>query len=149
MEAPLLVSNVPATEPDYLPVKSFKEAKLVFCTETVKLWNIAGPVALTSLFQYLTNTSTTIYADHLGDIELSSISLYNGVMASIYLGLLFGMSSSLGTLCGQAYGAGQIRYLGIYMQRSWIVLLFIYILLLPLYICHSNLKVLWPRRGHS
>lgn len=32
------------------------------------------------------------------------------------------MGSALETLCGQAYGAGQIDMLGIYMQRSWIVL---------------------------
>ncbi|PWA58837.1 multi antimicrobial extrusion protein [Artemisia annua] len=32
------------------------------------------------------------------------------------------MGSALETLCGQAYGAGNIKMLGIYLQRSWIVL---------------------------
>lgn len=32
------------------------------------------------------------------------------------------MGSALETLCGQAYGAGQLDMLGIYMQRSWIIL---------------------------
>ncbi|XP_076935223.1 protein DETOXIFICATION 29-like [Bidens hawaiensis] len=32
------------------------------------------------------------------------------------------MGSALETLCGQAYGAGKIELLGIYLQRSWIVL---------------------------
>ena len=32
------------------------------------------------------------------------------------------MGSALETLCGQAFGAGQLDMLGIYMQRSWIVL---------------------------
>ena len=32
------------------------------------------------------------------------------------------MGSALETLCGLAYGAGNIKMLGIYLQRSWIVL---------------------------
>lgn len=32
------------------------------------------------------------------------------------------MGSALETLCGQAYGAGQQNMLGIYMQRSWVIL---------------------------
>lgn len=32
------------------------------------------------------------------------------------------MGSALETLCGQAYGAGQLDMLGIYMQRSWVIL---------------------------
>ncbi|CAA6666532.1 unnamed protein product [Spirodela intermedia] len=34
------------------------------------------------------------------------------------------MGSALETLCGQAFGAGQVRMLGIYLQRSWIILIF-------------------------
>ena len=75
-------------EPDYLQVKSFKDAKFVFWTETVKIWKIAGPVALSSLFQFLTVTSINIYAGHLGDIVLSSLSVYHGVIGAIYYYLL-------------------------------------------------------------
>ena len=44
------------------------------------------------------------------------------------------MASALETLCGQAYGAKQYHMLGIYLQRSWVVLLIGSILLLPLFI---------------
>lgn len=44
------------------------------------------------------------------------------------------MGSALETLCGQAFGAGQVHMLGIYMQRSIIILFSTCILLLPLYI---------------
>ncbi|XP_048330954.1 protein DETOXIFICATION 27-like isoform X3 [Ziziphus jujuba] len=47
---------------------------------------------------------------------------------------ILGMASVLETLCGQAYGAKQYHMLGIYMQRSWIVLFFCAVLLLPLFI---------------
>lgn len=44
------------------------------------------------------------------------------------------MGSALETLCGQAYGAGQVYLLGIYMQRSWITLFVTCFLILPLHI---------------
>lgn len=44
------------------------------------------------------------------------------------------MASALETLCGQAYGAKQYHMLGIYLQRSWIVLSICSIILLPLFI---------------
>lgn len=44
------------------------------------------------------------------------------------------MGSALETLCGQAFGAGQVHMLGIYMQRSVIILFSACILILPLYI---------------
>lgn len=45
-----------------------------------------------------------------------------------------GMGSALETLCGQAFGAGQLRMLGIYMQRSWVILLTTACLLVPIYV---------------
>lgn len=45
-----------------------------------------------------------------------------------------GMGSALETLCGQAFGAGQIRMLGVYMQRSWVILLTTAAILVPIYV---------------
>lgn len=44
------------------------------------------------------------------------------------------MGSALETLCGQAFGAGQISMLGVYMQRSWIILTAACFAILPLYV---------------
>lgn len=44
------------------------------------------------------------------------------------------MGSALETLCGQAFGAGKIDMLGVYMQRSIIVLFSTCLLLVPLYV---------------
>ncbi|KAG4952479.1 hypothetical protein JHK84_045787 [Glycine max] len=134
METPLVIQKF-TSESDYLPVKSLKDLKFVLWTETVKIWRIAFPMALSALLQFLTISSTSIYAGHLGDIELSSISVYQGVISAIYFDLLFGMSSALVTLCGQAFGAGQIQSTCIYVQRSWIILTATCIILLPIYVC--------------
>ncbi|CAK9180821.1 unnamed protein product [Ilex paraguariensis] len=53
------------------------------------------------------------------------------------------MASALETLCGQAYGARQYYMLGVYLQRSWIVLLLCSIILTPVFIFTTPiLKVL-------
>lgn len=44
------------------------------------------------------------------------------------------MGSALETLCGQAFGAGRIRMLGVYMQRSWVILLTTACILVPVYV---------------
>lgn len=44
------------------------------------------------------------------------------------------MGSALETLCGQAFGAGKIDMLGVYMQRSMLVLFASSLLISPLYV---------------
>ncbi|XP_026458476.1 protein DETOXIFICATION 35-like [Papaver somniferum] len=57
-----------------------------------------------------------------------------------------GMGSALETLCGQAFSAGQTYMLGIYMQRSWIILLVSCIILTPIYLFATPvLKLLGQR----
>lgn len=56
------------------------------------------------------------------------------------------MSSALETLCGQAYGAGQVEMLGIYMQRSWLIMLVACICITPLYIYSTPLLKLLGQR---
>lgn len=56
------------------------------------------------------------------------------------------MASALETLCGQAFGAGELEMLGVYMQRSWIILTGTCVCLLPLYIYSAPvLKLLGQR----
>lgn len=44
------------------------------------------------------------------------------------------MGSALETLCGQAYGAGQLDMMGVYLQRSWIILITTALMLMFMYI---------------
>ncbi|KAJ6855277.1 protein DETOXIFICATION 29-like [Populus alba x Populus x berolinensis] len=50
-----------------------------------------------------------------------------------------GMGSALETLCGQAFGAGQLDMLGVYMQRSWLILNTTAVLLSLVYIFAAQL----------
>ncbi|WOH02698.1 hypothetical protein DCAR_0522087 [Daucus carota subsp. sativus] len=102
--------------------------------ESKKLWHIAGPSIFTRVTSYSMNIVTQAFAGHLGDLELASISIGNTVVLGFNFGLILGMASALETLCGQAFGAKKHHMLGIYLQRSWIVLFFCCVLLLPIYI---------------
>ncbi|KAE9609063.1 hypothetical protein Lal_00020283 [Lupinus albus] len=102
--------------------------------ETQKLWFIVGPSIFSRVASFTMNVITQAFAGHLGDVELASISIANTVIVGFNFGLLLGMASALETLCGQAFGAKRYHMLGIYMQRSWIVLFLCCFLLLPFYI---------------
>ena len=97
------------------------------------LWQIAGPVILTGVFQFLIGFVTVAFVGHIGKVELAAVSIVIGVIEGLGFGLLLGMGSALETLCGQAVGAGQLHTLGVYMQRSWIICLATAVALLPVY----------------
>ncbi|XP_004501679.1 protein DETOXIFICATION 27-like [Cicer arietinum] len=102
--------------------------------ETKKLWLIVGPSIFSRVASFTMNVVTQAFAGHLGDVQLASISIANAVIVGFNFGLLLGMASALETLCGQAFGAKRYNMLGIYLQRSWIVLFLCCFLLLPFYI---------------
>ena len=56
------------------------------------------------------------------------------------------MGSALETLCGQAFGAGQVRMLGVYLQRSWIILTVSCFVLLPSYLAATPILKLLGQR---
>lgn len=106
----------------------------MFWRETVKVWKIAGPIAFNIICQYGTNSITNIFVGHIGAVELSGVAIALSVIGTFSFGFMLGMGSALETLCGQAFGAGQVHLLGVYMQRSWIILWVTCIILLPIYI---------------
>ncbi|KAF4348930.1 hypothetical protein F8388_004648 [Cannabis sativa] len=111
--------------------------------ESKKLWHIVGPAIFSRIASYSMLVITQAFAGHLGDLELAAISIANNVIVGFDFGLLLGMASALETLCGQAYGAKKYYMLGVYMQRSWIVLSVCCVLLLPIYLFATPvLKVL-------
>ncbi|MFQ6640386.1 hypothetical protein Gotur_014332 [Gossypium turneri] len=91
--------------------------------KTKKLWVIVGPSIIIPVASYSMNIITQAFAGHLGDVQLAAISIANTAIVGFNFGLILGMASALETLCGQAFGAKQYHMLGLYMQRSWIVLL--------------------------
>ncbi|XP_062110398.1 protein DETOXIFICATION 30-like [Humulus lupulus] len=116
-------SSFTADADDIEPINDARSFFKEFSIETKKLWYIAGPAIFTSVCQYSLGAITQVFSGHIGTLELAAVSIQNFVISGFTFGVLLGMGSALETLCGQAFGAGQLNMMGIYMQRSWIVLI--------------------------
>ncbi|CAN1267487.1 Protein DETOXIFICATION 35 [Linum perenne] len=117
------MESTPLLAGDYAAVKTFPEMRSVFTQETVKMWKIAGPVAFYTVCQYGLNSVTSMFVGHIGDLELSAVAMSLSVIGTFTTGFMFHM-------------------LGIYMQRSWIILLVSCFFLLPIYIFATPILIL-------
>ncbi|XP_077247627.1 protein DETOXIFICATION 23-like [Tasmannia lanceolata] len=109
-----------------------EELKGRILSESTKLWRVAGPAILARISLYGMFVVTQAFIGHIGETELAAYALVQTILLGFSNGILFGMASALETLCGQAFGARQYHMMGIYMQRSWIVILATAVLILPL-----------------
>ncbi|KAF4363632.1 hypothetical protein G4B88_021749 [Cannabis sativa] len=124
---------------DIQPINTVRDFYKEFKVESKKLWFLAGPAIFTSICQYSLGAITQVFAGHVSTIALAAVSVENSVIAGFSFGIMLGMGSALETLCGQAFGAGQHDMLGIYMQRSWVILNSTGVILCFLYIFASKL----------
>ncbi|KAK9117279.1 hypothetical protein Sjap_016226 [Stephania japonica] len=123
-----------ASVSDIKPISSTRDFFREFGVECKKLWVLAGPAIVITLCRYSLGVVTQAFAGHLGNLELAAVSIENSVIAGFTRGIAFGMGSALETLCGQAYGAGQLDMMGVYLQRSWVIVNTTALILSPLYI---------------
>ncbi|ONH94683.1 hypothetical protein PRUPE_7G026400 [Prunus persica] len=100
--------------------------------ETKTMWVVAGPAIFTRVSTFGINVISQAFIGHIGSTQLAAFSLVFTVLVRFANGILLGMASALETLCGQSYGAKQYHMLGIHLQRSWVVLFFSTLLLIPL-----------------
>ncbi|XP_077225021.1 protein DETOXIFICATION 33-like isoform X2 [Tasmannia lanceolata] len=110
--------------------------------ESKKLWKIAAPAIFTAICQYSLGAITQTFVGHVGTLELAAVAIGNSVISGLAFGIMLGMGSALETLCGQAFGAGEIKMMGIYMQRSWIILICTAIVLIPIYVFSPPILIL-------
>ncbi|XWS34275.1 hypothetical protein CRYUN_Cryun21dG0026800 [Craigia yunnanensis] len=102
--------------------------------ESKLLFHLAAPAVIVYMINYLMSMSTQIFSGHLGNLELAAASLGNTGIQVFAYGLMLGMGSAVETLCGQAFGAHKYDMLGIYLQRSAVLLTLTGILLTIIYI---------------
>ncbi|XP_062096000.1 protein DETOXIFICATION 27-like isoform X3 [Humulus lupulus] len=125
-EDPLLNYQQEELGSGYLVARTWLESK--------KIWQIAGPSIFSRLAMFSVTIVTQSFAGHFSDVDLAAISIVTTVIVGITFGFLLGMASALETLCGQAYGAKKYHMMGIYVQRSWIVLFISSVLLVPMFL---------------
>ncbi|TYH47682.1 hypothetical protein ES332_D10G015200v1 [Gossypium tomentosum] len=120
----------------------FKRLRLASWIELRLLFHLAGPAVFVYLINNFMSLSTRIYCGHLGNLELAAASLGNNGIQLLAYGLMLGMGSAVETLCGQAYGAHRYSMLGVYLQRSTIVLTLTGIPLVLVYVFSKPIMIL-------
>ncbi|XP_077243613.1 protein DETOXIFICATION 40-like [Tasmannia lanceolata] len=113
-----LESVLSDTETPYL--YRLRSATLI---ELKLLFKLAGPAVIVYMLNYVMSMATQIFSGHLGNLELAAASLGNTGIQIFAYGLMLGMGSAVETLCGQAYGARKYNMLGVYLQRSTVLLM--------------------------
>ncbi|KAG9138476.1 hypothetical protein Leryth_012757 [Lithospermum erythrorhizon] len=135
----LLGATFSQDEDDMNPITGMSDFLSKFYVESLNLWYLAFPAIFTMMCQFSTGSITQVFAGHVGTLQLASFSIENAVIAGLAYGTMLGMGSAVETLCGQAYGAKQYDVLGVYMQRSWIILFCTSIPMLFLYIFATSI----------
>ncbi|KAL9347034.1 hypothetical protein Peur_061887 [Populus x canadensis] len=101
----------------------FKRIHSASWVELKLLFHLAAPAVIVYLLNNVVSMSTQIFCGHLGNLELAAVSLGNNGIQMFAYGLMLGMGSAVETLCGQAYGSNRHEMLGIYLQRSTVLLM--------------------------
>ncbi|KAK8529402.1 hypothetical protein V6N13_102322 [Hibiscus sabdariffa] len=107
---------------DIPPINGVRDFFREYMIESKKLWFLAGPAIFAAVCEYSLGAITQVFSGQVSTLTLAAVSVQNAVISGFSFGIMLGMGSALETLCGQAFGAGQLDMLGVYMQRSWVIL---------------------------
>ncbi|XP_061348930.1 protein DETOXIFICATION 21-like isoform X1 [Gastrolobium bilobum] len=110
--------------------------------ESKLMWVVAAPAIFTRFSTFGINVISQAFVGHIGSRELAAFALVFTVLIRFANGILLGMASALSTLCGQAYGAKEYGMMGVYLQRSWIVLFVTALFLLPVFLFTSPILMI-------
>lgn len=89
-------------------------------TWTAELWLLFAyslPLIGTYLLQYFYSVVTIFVAGHIGSDALAAASIGVTTMTIIGYAIFEGMATALDTLCAQAYGSGNLKGVGLNVQR--------------------------------
>ncbi|KAL6750327.1 hypothetical protein V8C86DRAFT_3183346 [Haematococcus lacustris] len=121
--APLLHNGASDLKPDTpLPLDEAAPHSAAPCTDEAKrVLALALPVSAAEILSFASYLVTTSMIGQVGAQALSAFTLARTVYHITGLSLVVGLVSGQDTFSGQAFGAGQFRLLGVFLQRAVLI----------------------------
>ena len=92
------------------------------------LGSVAIPIIVGQIFSLFVEMLNLVFAGHLGDpIYVAAAGLGNMYANVTCLLIIYGLNSAIATLVSQAYGCGNLRKCGIYLNKGRIAIIMFFI----------------------